>query len=356
MAFADLFANLFPALGAPMLAEHRRRYERSDQWNGGVFRNAVPTVLDVGPRDTFWFMRELMRRNTMRRPSAPLPSVPYRAPLTPEPQVRWFGHSAVLFEEAGRTVLFDPMFGRSPAPFPFVGPQRYPTQVPLDPLTLPDIDVAVLSHDHYDHLDHGTIALLRPKVRQWVVTLGVARHLVAWGVDADAIVELDWHESVNAIGMTFTCLPARHFSGRGLWDRFGSLWASWSVVTPSTRLYFSADSGYGDHFAEIGERYGPFDMVLMECGQYHPKWKAIHMLPEESVLAARDVRAAVAVPIHWAAFTLALHPWFEPAERFTAAAHDAGLLIATPMLGEVVPVFGPHPREQWWRELVPGTL
>ncbi len=246
-------------------------------------------------------------------------------------------------------VLIDPMLGRVPAPLPILGRNRYSKQLPIEIEDMPEIDVVVMSHDHYDHLDYGSIKRLIHKTKRWVVCLGVARHLERWGVPPANITELDWGENVRINDVTFTCTPARHFSGRGFWDRFHSLWSSWVIASAQARIFFNADSGYGPHFAEIGQKYGPFDLALVECGQYNAKWQSIHMMPEESVQAAIDLRAAVAMPIHWAAFTLALHPWFEPVERFAAEAKRLALNIATPRIGEPLVIGATMPTNSWWK-------
>ncbi len=215
---------------------------------------------------------------------------------------------------------------------------------------LPYIDAVVLSHDHYDHLDYESIIKLKDKVGHFYVPLGVSAHLIEWGVDPDKITELDWWKEVNVEGFTFICTPARHFSGRSLFNGFTTLWASWIVRTENSNVFFSGDSGYGPHFKEIGKRYGPFDFVMLECGQYNELWKDIHMMPEQTVQAAIDLNGKLMMPIHWGAFTLAMHPWTDPIIRVTASAHERHVAITTPKIGEPVllqqPVF---PHSEWWK-------
>ncbi|MBK7034120.1 MAG: MBL fold metallo-hydrolase [Ignavibacteria bacterium] len=352
MSFSSVLTALIPALGGSLTTDLIARYERSPQWRNGEFRNSIPTELNVHLRDVPGLLKAMLARSTQREPSGDLPVVridPASLRISPtEPRLTWFGHSAVMLEISGMCVLLDPMLGRVPAPFPFLGRNRYSKSTPIEIEDMPKIDVVVISHDHYDHLDHGSVLKLLPKVKQWIVCLGVARHLIRWGVSPSNIIELDWHEAVQIKDVHFTCTPARHFSGRGFWDRHKSLWSSWVISSPQTRIFFNADSGYGPHFAEIGKTYGPFDLALVECGQYNPKWQAIHMMPEESVQAAIDLRAVVAMPIHWAAFTLALHPWYEPVERFTAEALRLGLQATTPRIGQSITIGDEQPSDRWW--------
>ncbi|WP_379128681.1 MBL fold metallo-hydrolase [Paenibacillus sp. sgz500958] len=265
-------------------------------------------------------------------------------------QITWFGHSALLLKVNGLTLLLDPMFGNSPSPFPIFGPKRYSTKLPIEIDELPAIDAVILSHDHYDHLDYGSIVKLKGKVKQFIVPLGVAAHLVRWGIDPEIIQEHDWWEEFSFQSLTISSAPARHFSGRGLGGRDTSLWCSWVILSGETRIFFSGDSGYGPHFKEIGDKYGPFDVTLMECGQYNEHWAAIHMMPEETVQAHLDVRGKLMIPIHWGAFTLSLHSWIDPVERAVQAAGRLGAAIATPRIGETVVIgAADYPSAAWWK-------
>jgi len=212
------------------------------------------------------------------------------------------------------------------------------------------IDAVLLSHDHYDHLDYGSIVKLRNKVKHFFVPLGVGAHLARWGVDPTKISEHDWWDEVQFEGLTLASTPARHFSGRSLKDRDTTLWCSWVIVGPEARVFFSGDSGYGPHFAEIGEKYGPFDLTLIECGQYDARWAAIHMLPEESVQAHLDVQGKVMMIVHWAAFTLGLHDWTDPVERVSKAAEAQNIRFSTPKIGETVIIgAAEYPASIWWK-------
>ncbi|MEH7308140.1 MBL fold metallo-hydrolase [Neobacillus drentensis] len=267
-----------------------------------------------------------------------------------QPKITWFGHSALLLELEEKRILLDPMFGGAPTPFPIFGIKRYSKGLPFIIEDLPTIDIVIISHDHYDHLDYGTIRKIKEKVKQFIVPLGVGSHLEKWGVHPAIIKELDWWDELDHEGLKFAATPARHFSGRSLTDRDATLWCSWVIESENTKIFFSGDSGYGPHFKEIGEKYGPFNLTLMECGQYDHRWAAIHMTPEETVQAHLDVKGEMMIPIHWGAFTLALHDWTDPIERVTNAAEKQNIDISTPKIGETIFISSEeYPRNMWWR-------
>lgn len=261
----------------------------------------------------------------------------------------WFGHSAFLLQMDGKNILLDPMFGEVPAPAPFLGKKRFSAQLPIIVEKLPVIDVVIFSHDHYDHLDYGSVLALKDKVKQFITPLGVGSHLEKWGVPSNHIQELDWWQETNVEDITFACTPAQHFSGRGLTDRGSTLWSSWVIKASDENLFFSGDSGYGDHFKDIGNAYGPFDFAMLECGQYNELWHAIHMMPEETAQAGIDLKAKKAMPIHWGAFKLAMHPWTEPVERVSAKAKELQLPLVTPKIGVPI-VLGNEEQSssKWW--------
>jgi L-ascorbate metabolism protein UlaG (beta-lactamase superfamily) len=215
---------------------------------------------------------------------------------------------------------------------------------------LPQIDLLLLSHDHYDHLDFESIQKLKPKVKHYFVALGVARHLIKWGIPKNDITEFDWwgNQSFNTIDITFT--PTRHFSGRGLTDRAKSLWGGWAFKTATENIWFSGDSGYGGHFKDIGTRLGPFDFAFMECGQYNKNWHQIHMYPEESVQAALDAGVTKIMPVHWAGFTLAQHSWTDPVDRFVKEAAKQQILFSNPVLGSLH-TYHEEIRHRWWDKI-----
>ncbi|WP_409346686.1 MBL fold metallo-hydrolase [Paenibacillus sp. MBLB4367] len=342
-----LFMRLYPAFGGKAPKEDLRQ---SPHYRDGTFSNLIPTSMNMDLKTNLAVLREFVKGNPKGRPGRPLGVEPLPLPLNgAQGRVTWFGHSALLLELDGKTMLLDPMFGKTPSPFPLFGGKRYSGPLP-ELEKLPAIDVVFLSHDHYDHLDYGSIRRIKNKVKRFCVPLGVGSHLERWGVERARIEEHDWWEEFECDGLRLACTPARHFSGRRLTDRNSTLWCSWVIAGRHASVYFSGDSGYGPHFAEIGEKYGPFDLTLMECGQYDERWAAIHMMPEQTVQAHLDVKGRVMLPIHWSAFTLALHEWTDPIERVTKAARERGAHVSTPRIGEPVLIgAAEYPDSAWWR-------
>jgi L-ascorbate metabolism protein UlaG (beta-lactamase superfamily) len=266
-------------------------------------------------------------------------------------KITWFGHSAILLQIDGKNILIDPMLGNAAAPVPFMT-KRFPYVQSLDLDVLPEIDAIIISHDHYDHLDYQTILVLKEKVKHFYTPLGVGSHLRSWGVDASKITELDWWQSTDFEGLRFVATPARHFSGRSISDRNKTQWSSWVIVGAKEKIYFSGDSGYGPHFREIGTKYGPFDFAMLECGQYNERWEAIHMLPEQTVQAALDLKCKRMMPIHWGAFNLSLHSWTDPVERVTEAAAKHNLDVIVPVIGRrFSPAEDKFDTSYWWKAL-----
>ncbi|WP_425465021.1 MBL fold metallo-hydrolase [Paenibacillus sinopodophylli] len=303
--------------------------------------------------EKFNMLVAFVKGNPQARPDKPIATLRmndlHSAGNGSEPKLTWFGHSAAMLQLDGKTLLLDPMFGEAPSPFPFIGAKRFSSKLPFEIDQLPVIDAVIISHDHYDHLDYGSIVKLKDKVKRFIVPLGVAPHLIRWGVSPSIIEEHDWWDEFDYKGIRLACTPARHFSGRSLSDRDATLWCSWVIKGETANLFFSGDSGYGPHFKEIGDKYGPFDLTLMECGQYDERWAAIHMMPEETVQAHLDVRGEVLIPIHWGAFTLALHSWSDPIERAVKAAKAHRVTISTPRIGETVVIHGAsYPSSVWW--------
>jgi L-ascorbate metabolism protein UlaG (beta-lactamase superfamily) len=347
-----LILNIYPSLGGKKSKETRRRINESNNFANGRFVNQIPTHLDMSAKESIKTVRQLIKRNPLSKPKGGITAVSMDPKFVRENRmdhIIWFGHSALLLKVNELTLLLDPMFGRSPSPFPIIGPKRYSTKLPIEIEELPTIDAVILSHDHYDHLDYDSILKLKAKVKQFIVPLGVAGHLIRWGVDPEIIQEHDWWDEFTFRGLTLASTPARHFSGRGLGGRDTSLWCSWVILSEHSRIFFSGDSGYGPHFKEIGSKYGPFDLTLMECGQYNERWADIHMMPEETVKAHLDVQGKLMIPIHWGAFTLALHSWTDPIERAVKAAKQLGSAIATPRIGETVTIGAEaYPNSTWW--------
>lgn len=349
-----LLLQYYPAFGARPSKERRQQLSGSKQYARKKFRNAIPTVMDTTTSEKLKLLIAFIRGNPHAKPGKPIViesmSDAYSKRGGRQPKLTWFGHSAAMLQLDGKNLLLDPMFGNAPSPFPFIGGKRFNSKLPFEIEKLPVIDAVLISHDHYDHLDYGSIVKLKDKVKRFIVPLGVAPHLVMWGVNPANIEEHDWWDEFDYEGLRLACTPARHFSGRSLTDRDATLWCSWVIHGREAKVFFSGDSGYGPHFKEIGDKYGPFDLTLMECGQYDERWAAIHMMPEETVQAHLDVRGAVMIPIHWGAFTLALHSWTDPVERAVKAAKERNARISTPKIGETVLIqAASYPSSVWWR-------
>ncbi len=261
----------------------------------------------------------------------------------------WFGHSSFLTNIEGVGVLFDPVFSKTASPFQFAT-KRF-QEPPVTLADLPEISFIVISHDHYDHLDRETIEFFAKKETQFIVPLGVGAHLKFWGVPAERISELDWWQSRTFGNLEFTAAPAQHFSGRGLVDNAKSLWASWVVKGVKQSLFYSGDTGYDLHFKEIGERLGPFDLAVLENGQYNPSWREVHMLPEEVQTAFRELKGERLFTVHWGMFELSLHPWDEPIEKAYQAMLEHQVPLLAPMLGEIVDLSAAPTPNPWWREV-----
>ena len=346
-----LFLNLSPQFGRTPSSHQKEVYAKFDNYEDGHFVNQSPSPIDINiPK----VLKEYLKSAPNRKPDKAIDvekidSLEIANHSQTETRLTWFGHSAFLLEMDGKVILLDPMFGKSPSPHPWLGTSRYSKELPIAIEKLPPIDAVIISHDHYDHLDYGSIVKLKEKVGEFYMPMGVGNHLRRWGVAEEKIHELNWWDQVNFEGIELVSCPSRHFSGRGLFDRGSTLWCSWALLGAQDTIYFSGDSGYDNHFKEIGDKYGPFDLALMECGQYNEEWKYIHMMPEESVQGALDLNAKMAMPIHWAAFTLALHDWTDPVERFTSKAQELNLTTTTPRIGQPLVLDAPEiPTESWW--------
>nr|WP_246616482.1 MBL fold metallo-hydrolase [Thaumasiovibrio subtropicus] len=264
------------------------------------------------------------------------------------------GHSSLLIKLGDRFVLTDPVFSQRASPVQWAGPKRF-HEAPIQIEALPPIDAVVISHNHYDHLDKHAVLALQDKVTQFVTPLKVGEQVIKWGVDANKITELDWWQSTTVAGIELVATPAQHFSGRGLRDRDQTLWASWVIRSNQRNLFFSGDTGYFSGFAEIGEKYGPFDVTMMETGAYNPLWRDIHMMPEDTMQAHLDLGGDYLIPIHNGTFDLSLHDWYEPFERILALGETEGVNILTPQFGEPIWLDNITVSTRWWRSMLPET-
>lgn len=348
-----IFTNTSPEFGGKVTKEQQLAYAKTGHYEDGKFVNQIPSEMEIGLKDMPGLIYQQMKSVPERQPSTKfdvekIDSMSIVRQPDSVTRITWFGHSAFLIEIAGKKLLLDPMFGPTPAPHPMLGKKRYSNGLPIDIDQLPEIDAIIMSHDHYDHLDYGSIKKLKNKTKQFYMPLGVGAHFREWGVAENQIHELDWWQSAELEGLKFTCTPARHFSGRGFFDRAATLWGSWVIENGEQKIYFSGDSGYGPHFKEIGQKFGGFDFAMMECGQYGDKWKPIHMTPEETIQASVDINTKAMMPIHWAAFTLAFHSWTDPVERASKKAAELNVPFYTPKIGESIVLGQPIPSSRWW--------
>lgn len=261
----------------------------------------------------------------------------------------WLGHSTILGHIDGISFIVDPMLSDRASPINCMGPKRFEgSKTPIE--QLPKIDIILITHNHYDHLDKDTILALQESVQAIYVPLDNKKILTNWGIDAERIREFDWFEQIEHNGVSFAFCPTQHFSGRSLSDRDRYLWGSWAILG-SNRLYVSGDSGYNDHFNAIAQRYEGFDIACLECGAYNENWKEVHMSPEQSVQASIDLNAKVMLPMHWSAFDLSTHTWDEPISRAISAAKEKNVAITTPYIGAILSFEKPHSTNRWWQRL-----
>lgn len=348
-----IFMYTSPEFGAKPKGERLKRIQRSENYTDGKFKNERETDVS-GKMEWGRSLREWMTSgDKVPDWSLPVQKITTEAiAATPDTltKITWFGHSAILLEMDGKKIFIDPMLGSVPAPHPLLGSKRFNDTLPLSLEAIPALDAVIISHDHYDHLDYGSIKSLKDKVGHFYAPLGVGAHLECWGVDPSSITEMDWWESTQFKGINLTAAPSRHFSGRGITDRFKTQWSSWIIEGITHKVYFSGDSGYDEHFKTIGEQFGPFDLAIMECGQYDEQWPLIHMMPEEAVRATQDLKGTLMLPIHWGSFKLSLHPWEDPIVRSTLEATRLGVNMTTPIIGETITLGEKPPNSKWWEQ------
>ena len=329
--------------------KHLEELKKSPNYKAEGFENLSDTPMTLQDSSYYDVLKKYFKKDPDAKPATTLPSVKtdLKNPDSKNPLITWFGHSSYFIRIQNKNFLIDPVFSGNAAPVScmvraFKGADIYTTD------DLPEIDYLVLTHDHYDHLDYKTITKLSPKVKHIICSMGVSSHLVYWGFDPAIISELDWWQTKKLDDkITMTATPARHFSGRGL-KRFKTLWSSFILKTDEHNLYLGGDSGYDKHFKEIGEKYGPFDIAILESGQYNTAWPLIHMMPEQTVQAAVDLKAKFLMPVHWSKFTLAMHPWNEPVKRVLEKAGQLNVNVTTPMIGEPVILDESYPDKHWW--------
>lgn len=344
-------------MGSHPAGPRLERIEASPRWRDGAFRNLFPIAPGLRDRRVAPpTLRELLRNDGRKLPSGPLPTLDprpaWQQAATSGLRATWLGHSTVLLEVDGWRVLTDPVWGRRASPLPLLGPKRFqPVPVPLS--QMPDVDVIVISHDHYDHLDYPTIRALARSPVPFVTSLGVGAHLEAWGIAPSRITELDWWEThvVAGTGLTVTAAPSQHFSGRRLTQRNNTLWSSMVIAGPAHRVFFSGDTGLTTEYASIAARLGPFDLVMLEVGAFHPAWGDMHLGPDHALEAWELLGSPPFLPVHWGTFALSTHAWDQPAETLLVEGERRGTPLLMPRLGEAVePARGPLTRP-WWRTI-----
>ncbi|MEQ9642371.1 MAG: MBL fold metallo-hydrolase [Alphaproteobacteria bacterium] len=339
------------SLGAHLEGERLRRVQASSNYGEGVFVNVEP---EASFEITWDAVYGTFYGPEQREPPAPPPVVPLdpgRLQGMPPAGLRttWLGHASVLVEIDGHRVMIDPVLSERASPFSSLGPRRFhPPPIALEDVT--GIDAVVISHNHYDHMDKATLVHLASQGTHIFVPLGTGTFLARWDIPAAQIHELDWWQEETLGALTIVATPARHYSGRGMFDYQATLWASWSILGPDHRVFYSGDSGYSKLFKEIGDRYGPFDVNVIKVGSYGPGqgWIDIHMPPEQSVQVHIDVAGKRMLPVHWATFNLARHDWDEPIRRAIAAAAPKGVALLTPRIGETVDAARPIDNHPWW--------
>ena len=358
-----IYFRLAQRIGGDPAGERLQRIRALTNYREGKLHNLVPTNMNMPLTTMAKVMWTFARGAEGREPEQVIPTVPFdRAAWERVPDdafaLAWFGHSSLLIKLDGVTFLTDPVFGERASTFTFAGPKRFAYTEHMRVEHLPKVDVVLLSHDHYDHLCHETMLELVASKSAWrngpgfIAALGVGAHLEKWGVAPEAITELEWWQSVEAGSVKLTFAPGRHFSGRSMTNRFSTLWGSFVLQGKNKRIYFGADSGASPTFEEVGARFGPFDLALLECGAYSEYWPDIHMFHEQTAKAAVDVRAKVLMPIHWGKFALGLHVWKEPIERVTKKAGELGLPLLTPRIGRIVTSTDAKASERWWEDLL----
>ncbi|MFC5593575.1 MBL fold metallo-hydrolase [Lysobacter niastensis] len=338
-------------------------YPASPQAAEGRFRNPAPKPADGVLKTLGIIWNVLLNKpdTTVPKGSVPVDALT-RADLDAAPDRSLFrlGHSTMLIKLRGGYFITDPVFAERASPVQWMGPRRFHAP-PIALKDLPPLRGVILSHDHYDHLDRATVLQLAKTTDVFLAPLGVGDRLIAWGVDAAKVRQFDWWEGTSIDGVEFTATPSQHFSGRGLFDGNKTLWASWVIVDGADdadapdhgtlRLFFSGDTGYFDGFKEIGRRFGPFDVTLLETGAYDAQWPYVHMQPEQTVQAHEDLRGRWLLPVHNGTFDLAMHGWQEPFERVLAFGERRGIALTTPRMGERLDLSAPHTATRWWREV-----
>ena len=346
------YLKFHPIFGGSITNLDKQKYNVSPNFRHGRFRNKHKAVIDVNLTTLPGMLRERAANSKHLRPKENLPIIPFNKEefLSGDtPKFIWYGHSTLVLRINEMTILIDAMYGDDVTPMIPFSNKRYSEGIPGIIDELPPVDILLITHDHYDHLDYKSIKRLHEKVERVYIPLGVARHFRSWGFAESKVKEFDWWNSVSIGSVEFTFTPSRHYGGRQLSDRAKSLWGGWVIQSDSVSIYHTGDGGYDDGFTLVGEKYGPFDWCFVECGQYNKLWRDNHMFPEDSVRAVIDAKAQVAIPIHWGGFTLAMHPWKEPVEAFLSSISESDVQPCCPRLGEIVELAREPMDNDWFK-------
>ncbi|WP_297418005.1 MBL fold metallo-hydrolase [Clostridium sp.] len=348
-----LFINLNPVFGGSPSKEQKEFYKHYDNYVNERFVNETQTSINMSLPNFLSMLKDSIIHIKDRNPVGKIPVsvVDWEKIKNEKNSLTWFGHSAFLLSIDNKKILIDPMLTQIPSPVSFIGSRRYKyTHEMLHIIEeMIPIDAVLITHDHYDHLDYKSIVKLESKVSHFFVPLGVSPHLIRWGVPKDKITELNWWDEAEFKGLTIASTPSKHFSGRGIFNRDTTLWGGLAVLGKATRVYISGDGGYEKHFKNIGDKYGPFNITLIEGSQYDRRWPWVHMKPEEAVQAHLDVKGKNML-MHWGAFTLAFHSWKEPIERAIKKAKKSEVNLIVPQIGKTVSLDSELniPFNAWW--------
>ena len=328
----------------------------SPQFREGKFQNKISFDTVSFGKIPGYIKRYMTEKRVDVEPVRPIPLQQITTELLddlPNNQMTLFrlGHSSFLLKANEKYWLIDPVFSDRASPFKHFGPKRF-HQPPISIEELPEIEGVIISHNHYDHLDKAAVKSMLTKVNNFIVPLGVGKDLISWGVNPTLISELDWWQSIQLGSVDITMTPAQHFSGRGLNDSNKSLWGSWVIKSNNESIFYSGDTGYFDGFKEIGQKYGPFDLTIIETGAYDKDWPEVHMTPEESLQAHLDVKGVNMLPAHNGTFDLAFHAWYEPLERITSLGQENAVNVITPVVGEPINLASTNSHKtKWWEGL-----
>jgi L-ascorbate metabolism protein UlaG (beta-lactamase superfamily) len=329
-----------------------QRFMKSERYKDSKFVNSIET--NSGSfKDIFKIIKDYRSSSDVEK--VPLKDIQVNRPIFDESEPKsdsykivWFGHSGFILEMSGVRLLVDAVFSERASMLSFVGPKRF-HEPPLLLEELPHIDAVVLSHDHYDHLDRKVVNYFADKDVKFIMPLGVGSHLKKWGVSADKITELDYHDSINIGDLELIAGPARHFSGRGLLDRNKTLWCSFMFFGTNQQIFYSGDTGYTETYKMLKDRYGSFDVCLIQIGAYNKNWEDIHLYPSDAVKMSEMLGSEYTIPLHWGTFNLAMHSWTEPVEEFVKHGNKAGIKISTPEIGAVTDSSNINNTDYWWR-------